>query len=140
VAALWYLLDLKNRYDLNLVATQNSWGGGGFSQTLYDAISAHNTAGILFVAAAGNSAVDTDATVNYPSGYNLPNIISVGAHAQNGAVSSFSNFGATSVDLFAPGSNIVSTFPPSTVSTLSGTSMGECYRVLNCCFSFNTHC
>jgi subtilisin family serine protease len=94
-------------------------------QTLYDAISAHNNAGILFVAAAGNSAVDTDATVNYPSGYNLPNIISVGAHAQNGVVSSFSNYGATSVDLFAPGSNIVSTFPPSTVSTLSGTSMGE---------------
>ncbi|WIA21831.1 hypothetical protein OEZ85_004207 [Tetradesmus obliquus] len=122
-AALWYLLDLKSRYNLNLVATQNSWGGGGFSQTLYDAISAHNTAGILFVAAAGNSAADTDASINYPSGYNLPNIISVGSHAQNGAVSSFSNFGATSVDLFAPGSSILSTYPSNAISTLSGTSM-----------------
>ncbi|KAF6264076.1 peptidase S8/S53 domain-containing protein [Scenedesmus sp. NREL 46B-D3] len=123
VAALYYLLDLKNRYDLNLVATQNSWGGGGFSQTLFDAVSAHNAAGVLFVAAAGNSALDVDATPNYPSGYSLPNIISVGAHAQNGALSSFSNFGATTVDLFAPGSSIVSTTPTSTVGTMQGTSM-----------------
>jgi subtilisin family serine protease len=109
---------------------------GVAAQTLFDAISAHNAAGVLFVAAAGNSALDTDATVNYPSCYNLPNIISVGAHAQNGAVSSFSNYGATTVDLFAPGSNIVSTYPPNTVSSLQGTSMGEpgtsCAAV-NCC-------
>uniref|UniRef100_A0A383VUP8 Uncharacterized protein n=1 Tax=Tetradesmus obliquus TaxID=3088 RepID=A0A383VUP8_TETOB len=123
VQALNYLLDLKTRYNLNMVATSNSWGGGGYSQSLFNAINAHNNAGILFVAAAGNNARNTDVTVSYPAGYNLPNIISVGSITSTGAISSFSNFGATSVDLFAPGSGILSTWPVNGYNSISGTSM-----------------
>ncbi|WIA17105.1 hypothetical protein OEZ85_014000 [Tetradesmus obliquus] len=124
VLALRYLLELKANYNLpGLVATSNSWGGGGYSHTLFDAISAHNNAGILFVAAAGNAARDTDRFISYPSCYNLPNIISVGSITSTGAISSFSNYGATSVDLFAPGSGILSTYPVNNYASMSGTSM-----------------
>ena len=54
----------------------NSWGGGGYSQALYDAIARARDAGVLFVAAAGNSGTDTDSQPHYPSGYDLENIIS----------------------------------------------------------------
>lgn len=108
---------------IGLDLTSNSWGGGGYSQALYDAISAANTAGQLFIAAAGNSSANTDASVNYPSGYNLPNIISVAATDQNDKLASFSNYGAASVDLAAPGVNTYSTKPGSAYQSLSGTSM-----------------
>ena len=55
VAALDYLVDLKLNRGLNIVATSNSWGGGGYSQALYDAIARSDAAGMLFIAAAGNS-------------------------------------------------------------------------------------
>lgn len=108
-----------------------SWGGGGYSQGLYDAIAAANNAGVLFVAAAGNSGANTDITPAYPASYNLANIISVAATDSNDSRASFSNFGATSVDLGAPGVNILSTVPkiscalcsPTGYSALSGTSM-----------------
>jgi hypothetical protein len=58
VKAVDYFTDLKNRHGLNIVATNNSWGGGGYSQALYDAISRANNAGILFIAAAGNGGSD----------------------------------------------------------------------------------
>jgi subtilisin family serine protease len=90
----------------------NSWGGGGFSQALKDAISYAGSHGVLFVAAAGNDADDTDVNPHYPSSYDNPNIISVAAVDQNGNLASFSNYGATSVDLGAPGTNIYSTIPP----------------------------
>uniref|UniRef100_A0A383VUZ6 Peptidase S8/S53 domain-containing protein n=1 Tax=Tetradesmus obliquus TaxID=3088 RepID=A0A383VUZ6_TETOB len=122
VLALNYLLDLKTRYNLNLVATSNSWGSGGYAQS-FNAISAHNTAGILFVAAAGNDARNTELSISYPAGYDLPNIISVGSITSTGAISSFSNVGAISVDLFAPGSSILSTWPVNSYASISGTSM-----------------
>lgn len=111
--------------------TSNSWGGGGYSQTLYDAISAANNAGALFVAAAGNSTNNNDAAPFYPASYTLPNIISVAATDKYDNLASFSNYGATSVDLGAPGVSIFSTVPKGTCSscdpsgyrTLSGTSM-----------------
>jgi hypothetical protein len=59
IKAVDYFTDLKTRHGLNLVATNNSWGGGGFSQGLYDAIARANAASILFVAAAGNSSTST---------------------------------------------------------------------------------
>lgn len=108
---------------LGLDFTSNSWGGGGYSQALYDAIAAANTAGHLFIAAAGNSARNTDASPNYPSGYDLPNIISVAATDHADQLASFSNYGVASVDLAAPGVNTVSTSPGNTYRTLSGTSM-----------------
>ncbi len=103
--------------------SNNSWGGGGFSQGLLDAINRANTAGQLFVAAAGNSGVNNDTTPHYPSSYNAPNIISVAATDRNDRMASFSNYGATSVDLAAPGSSILSTVLGSNYGTKSGTSM-----------------
>ncbi len=103
--------------------TSNSWGGGGFSQALLDAINAAGAAGQLFVAAAGNSGQNTDVTPSYPASYNTPFIISVAATDHNDNLASFSNYGATSVDLAAPGVDILSLQPGGGYRLLSGTSM-----------------
>ncbi|MFM5946430.1 MAG: S8 family serine peptidase, partial [Dolichospermum sp.] len=105
--------------------TNNSWGGGGFSQALYDSINAAGQAGALFIAAAGNSGQNADINPMYPAAYDLANIISVAATTRTDALSSFSNYGLTSVDLGAPGSQIYSTTPNNTYSTYSGTSMAS---------------
>jgi subtilisin family serine protease len=130
VLAVDYMTGLKQRHGLNLVATNNSWGGGGFSQALHDAIDRADAAGILFIAAAGNEAVNNDASPHYPSSYDNANIISVASITSTGALSSFSNWGASSVDIGAPGSGIQSTLPKSSKGKLvsgygaySGTSM-----------------
>jgi len=123
VKAVNYFTDLKARHPLNIVATSNSWGGGGYAQALYDAIKHAGEHGILFIAAAGNSGQNNDTTPHYPSSYNLDNIIAVGSLTSTGAMSSFSNYGATSVDIFAPGSGIYSTTAYNTYSSYSGTSM-----------------
>lgn len=129
VKAVDYFTGLKNR-GLNLVATNNSWGGGGFSQALYDAIERANTAGILFVAAAGNSGVNINTSPSYPAAYANTNIISVASITKTGTISSFSNYGATNVDIGAPGSAIYSSVPKSSGSSVisgyasyNGTSM-----------------
>lgn len=103
--------------------TSNSWGGGGFSQALYDAIADANKAGILFIAAAGNARSDNDKRPSYPASYELPNIISVAATDSNDQLASFSNFGAKSVMLAAPGVDILSTVPNKQYKAFSGTSM-----------------
>lgn len=127
IKAVDYITDLKSRHNLNLPATNNSWGGGGFSQGLYDAIARANAANILFVAAAGNETNNNDASPSYPGSYANANIISVAAIAKDGTLAGFSNFGATSVDLGAPGSGIYSTVPTkkgtSGYASYSGTSM-----------------
>ncbi len=105
------------------VITSNSWGGGGRSQALEDAIKFARDRGQLFVAAAGNSGVDTDRAANFPSNYNIDNIISVAASDRNDQLASFSNFGRKTVDLAAPGVNILSAQPGDRYQTLSGTSM-----------------
>jgi subtilisin family serine protease/uncharacterized protein YjdB len=102
-----------------------SWGGSFFSQALFDTISAANTAGVLFVAAAGNNGTDNDITPNYPASYDIPNIISVAATDNADALAAFSNFGATSVDLGAPGVSILSTIPANGYASFSGTSMAS---------------
>jgi subtilisin family serine protease len=111
IKAVDYFTDLKIRNGINIVATNNSWGGGGFSQALQDAIKRANNAGILFIAAAGNNSSNNDAAANYPSNYNVPNVIAVASITNTGGLSSFSNYGATQVDLGAPGSGIFSTIP-----------------------------
>lgn len=111
IKAVDYFTDLKTRHGLNIVATNNSWGGGGFSQALKDAIDRAGSAGILFIAAAGNSGTNNDATASYPSGYASSNIIAVASITSSGALSSFSQYGATTVDIGAPGSAIWSTVP-----------------------------
>ena len=109
IKAVDYMTDLKTRHGLNLVATNNSWGGGGFSQALIGRHRSCQQADILFVAAAGNGGRDgvgddNDKSPHYPSSYANANIIAVAAITSTGAKSSFSNFGATTVDIGAPGS------------------------------------
>ena len=103
--------------------TSNSWGGGGFSQALFDAIKEASDKGILFVAAAGNSRSNNDSTPSYPASYELPNIISIAATDSNDSLASFSNFGVKSVDIAAPGVDILSTVPGKEYKKFSGTSM-----------------
>ena len=105
--------------------TNNSWGGGGYSQALYDAINAAGQQGALFIAAAGNESSNTDILPAYPASYNLANIISVASTTNTDGLSSFSNYGLTSVDLGAPGSGIYSTLPNNSYGTYSGTSMAS---------------
>jgi subtilisin family serine protease len=110
--------------------TNNSWGGGPYSQGLYDAINSAGQQGALFIAAAGNNGSNNDITPHYPASYDLPNIISVAATDHNDALSIFtppraSNYGLTSVDLGAPGSHIYSTTPGGIYDYKSGTSMAS---------------
>ncbi len=111
IAAVDYFTDLKVRHNLNLVATNNSWGGGGASSLLQDAIERANAADILFIAAAGNSGANNDVTASFPSNYPNSNIIAVAALTNTGALASYSQYGATTVDIAAPGSGIYSTVP-----------------------------
>lgn len=100
----------------------NSWGGGDKEQSLLDAITAAEQAGITFVAAAGNESNNNDSTPSYPANYDVSNVISVGSYTSAGARSSFSNYGLKTVHVTAPGSNILSTYKGS-YANLSGTSM-----------------
>ena len=103
----------------------NSWGGGAFDQALLDAIEAARDQGVLFVASAGNSSIDTDSNTVYPAGYDVDNIIAVAATDHNDSPASFTNYGQTSVDLGAPGVNTYSTLPGGGYGNKSGTSMAS---------------
>ena len=101
----------------------NSWGGGGYSRTLEDAIKEARNAGILFVAAAGNEKNNNDNRRSYPASYDVDNIISVAASDNRDIMASFSNYGARTVHLSAPGVRIYSTVPGGRYDSFSGTSM-----------------
>jgi len=109
----------------NIRVVNASYGGGGYSQAESDAINAMGQAGVLFVAAAGNETSDSDVHPHYPSGYSLPNVISVAATTSADSLASFSNFGTHSVLMGAPGSSILSTLPNNNYGNLSGTSMAS---------------
>lgn len=103
--------------------SNNSWGGGGYEATLGQAISKAAGMGHIFVAAAGNSAGNNDVTASYPASYAYDNVVAVAATDQNDNLASFSNYGATTVDIAAPGVNIYSTLPGNAYGAYSGTSM-----------------
>lgn len=107
----------------NIVVTNNSWGGGGFSQMLLDEINLGGNNGIIFAAAAGNSTIDADAVPQYPASYDSLAVISVAATDHNDELANFSNYGATSVDLAAPGVNIFSTVPSTSSCTASSAKL-----------------
>jgi hypothetical protein len=128
IECMEYIKMMKDRGH-NIVATNNSWGGGGYSQAMYDAIEAHLQRGILFIAAAGNGdpffgfPINNDQSPFYPCGYYLPNVICVASTTRTDARSSFSNYGRRTVHLGAPGSEILSTIRNNNYGTSSGTSM-----------------
>ena len=132
IKAVDYFTNLKTRAvnPVNIIATSNSWGGGGFSQLLQDAITRAEAAGILFIAAAGNSGTNNDVTASYPSNYPNANVIAVAATTSTGGLATFSQYGATTVDIGAPGNGIWSSVPVrsgnrviSSYASYSGTSM-----------------
>ena len=130
IKAVRYVTEVKNS-GKKVIASNNSWGGGGFSQTLKDAIDEAGAAGVLFIAAAGNDSRHmTDSSPSYPASYASSNIISVAAIDSAGKLASFSNYGTAHVDLGAPGVNIMSTVPKSAKGSVTssyaaynGTSM-----------------
>ena len=118
-----YYTDLKTRGlngPDNFIATNNSWGGGGADTTLSNAITRADQAGILFIAAAGNSSTNAE---SYPAAYTQSNVISVAALTSTSGLASYSNYGSTWVDLGAPGSGIYSTLLNGSYGTFNGTSM-----------------
>ena len=110
ISALQYATMMKTR-GVNLVAINASFGGGGFSSAESAAIQAAGNAGIVFCCAAGNSGLNHNVTPDYPSSYRLNNMIVVAASDQNDALADFSDYGSTTVDLAAPGVNVLSTVP-----------------------------
>ena len=122
IACLDYVAAQKNK-GVNVIATNNSWGGVGYSQALEDAIAAQRALGILFIAAAGNSSSDNDTAPFYPAGHYLPNVISVAATTATDDLAVFSNWGLRTVHMGAPGDQILSTMPNNSYGLLSGTSM-----------------
>ncbi|MEA2026011.1 MAG: S8 family serine peptidase [Chloroflexota bacterium] len=134
VQAIDYITDLKTRHGLDIVATNNSWTGGGYSQALVDAIDRAGDAGILFVAAAGNDGRDIDAAPAYPASHECVThadgtprgwdcLVSVANIEPDGDRHPDSDWGAVGVDLGAPGTDIISTQPDDGYAFLSGTSM-----------------
>ena len=117
IAALLYATDN------GATVTNNSYGGGEFSQAFADAVKVAGERGSLFVAAAGNDFSSNDARPQYPASFADPNIVAVAATNNADQRAWFSNYGARSVDLGAPGDGIYSTWPGGGYDTLSGTSM-----------------
>jgi len=127
IECLEYVKEMKDR-GVNIVATNNSWGGDENSQALYDAIDVQRQHGILLIAGAGNGNAfgigqNNDSVPFYPCNYFLANIICVAATTSTDAKASFSNFGKHTVHVGAPGNNILSTLPGNSYGSLSGTSM-----------------
>lgn len=106
--------------------SNNSYGGAGAIGTTFDnAIAAAAAAGSVFVAAAGNYSTNTDITPFSPSGSTQPNVITVASIDSDSSLSWFSNYGATTIDIAAPGGNIFSTLPGNNYGYMSGTSMAS---------------
>jgi|GEM_PF-3015342 len=126
--AIDYVTDLKKK-GVPIVAINLSLGGGGYSGSLYRAVERARNHDILIVAAAGNDGDDNDAVGSYPANFKIDNILSVAATDATGQLAGYSNFGANSVHIAAPGSDIFSTYPkevaPSGYQNLSGTSMAS---------------
>ncbi len=129
---------------VNIRVLNNSWGGGGFSQGFLDNIDQAGANGILSVFAAGNGnffgvGYNVDSSPFYPCSYTSSSQLCVAATTQTDAKASFSNYGSTSVDLGAPGVNILSTIRNGSYAYYDGTSMatphvsGAAALVLSAC-------
>ena len=130
ILALDYVTKLRTKMGLDIIATNNSYGGPLYQEAFNDAIRRGGDAGILFVAAAGNDGADLEGRNDFPAVYNCHTpdrawdcVVTVGALDQSGNLASFSNYGATRVDLAAPGSGILSTVTGGGYGVKNGTSM-----------------
>ncbi len=122
IEAINYVIERK-RAGVNVRIISASWGSTQKSNALRDAIKRAGDEGILFIAAAGNNGDDSDKRPHFPAGYDLPNMISVAALDRNDALAVFSNYGAKSVHIAAPGKEILSTWLDEGFYVASGTSM-----------------
>ena len=123
IEAIQYATMMKGR-GVNIVAINESFGGGGSNSTERAAMQAAGTAGIIFCCAAGNNTSDNDTTAFYPASYRLSNMIVVAATDQNDALASFSDYGTNTVDLGAPGVNILSLLPVALAGTIASVQQG----------------
>jgi thermitase len=108
---------------MNVHMTNNSWGGGGFTQSMFDAIKSARDKGQLFIAAAGNDSQNADSRPHYPAGYQLENVIAVAATTNLDTLATFSTYGKRTVHIAAPGHRIYSSIPGGKYDSFSGTSM-----------------
>lgn len=123
IEAINYVIDRKHK-GVNVRIISASWGSTQKSRALRDAIKRAGEEDILFVAAAGNNGEDSDKRPHYPAGYyDLPNVIPVAALDRNDQLAVFSNYGAKSVFIAAPGKEILSTWLNGEFYVASGTSM-----------------
>lgn len=122
IEAINYVIDRK-KAGVNVRIISASWGSTQKSRALETAIRKAGENGIVFIAAAGNASTDNDRRPHYPSSYDLPNVISVAALDRNDRLATFSNFGAKSVAVAAPGVDILSTWLNDEYEEKSGTSM-----------------
>jgi subtilisin family serine protease len=123
IEAIQYATMMKGR-GVNVVAINESFGGGGSNSTEVAALQAASSAGIIVCCAAGNSTNDNDTTLVYPASYRLSNMIVVAATDQNDALAFFSDYGTNTVDLGAPGMNILSTLPVALAGTIASVQQG----------------
>jgi len=130
IEAFQYATNMRHR-GINVRVTNSSWGGApeapSFDQALKEAIDLAGNAGILNVCAAGNANNDNDANPFYPASYDSTSIISVAASDAGDTPAGFSSYGATSVDIAAPGVEILSTGIGNQYVIISGTSMATPY-------------
>ena len=124
IECLAYAVNMKQNYGVDIRVTNNSYGNEN-SQAQKDAIQASANVGMLFITASGNNSVDNDVIRDYPGDYDIDNIISVAATDRNDQLAFFSNFGATSVDMGAPGEGILSTTIGDDYQVFDGTSMAS---------------
>jgi subtilisin family serine protease len=122
IQAINYVIARKKQ-GVNVRIISASWGSTQYSKALEDAIREAGKEGIIFIAASGNSSEDTDKRPHYPAGYKLSNVVSVAALDRNDRLAPFSNYGAKTVHVAAPGAAIVSTWLENGFRDASGTSM-----------------
>jgi Subtilase family len=122
IRAINYGVTLKNK-GYNVVVMNNSYGSSVYSKPLYDAVKLAESSGILFVVSAGNNASNNDVRPSYPANYALSNVISVASVDSDSKLSYYSNYGASTTHIAAPGRGILSTILNHSYGYKSGTSM-----------------